>query len=174
MLITFLSGHSFAQNSSSSDTPPHCEADVRWTNTNANVNYSKGLQAPISISLLTQVSKGSNCSNAEIRLTATFLNSSQEYICSGTILQAMTISSEVQTFNLEIRPFTQNDFLRWRNQPGARGLQKGKELTCMNVDGTSDVGDVDRVKAAMIHLAVAVLPSGGGLAVAEALIRVNP
>ena len=83
-------------------------------------------------------------------------------------------SSEAQTFNLEIRPFTQNDFLRWRNQPGIRGLQQGKQLSCSGLDGTSDVGDSDRSKATWVHLAVAVLPTGGGLAVLEALIRINP
>jgi hypothetical protein len=119
------------------------------------------------------VSKGSNCS-AEIRVTATFLTDAQEFICSGTIPKAMTTASEVQTFNIEIRPFTQNDFLRWRNEPGIRGLQQGKRLNCTGLDGTADVGDLDRAKATWVHLAVTVLPTGGGLAVLEALVHINP
>ena len=180
-LITFLNGSVFGQSnrsssssSSSPDNLAHCVVDARWSNTNASLTYSKQVQAPISVSLLTHVSKGSSCSNTEIRVTATFLTDKQEFICSGTIPNSMTASSEAQTFNLEIRPFTQNDFLRWRNQPGTRGLQQGKTLTCTGLDGTADVTDVDRSKATWIHLAVGVLPTGGGLAVLEALIRINP
>jgi hypothetical protein len=86
----------------------------------------------------------------------------------------MTVSSEAQTFNIEIRPFTQNEFLRWRNQPGVRGVPQGKQLSCTNYDGSADITDVDRSKATWLHLAVAVLPSGGGLAVLEVLLQMNP
>ncbi len=177
MLVTFLSGYAFGQasrsSSASSDGVSPCVADARWSNTNASLTYSKQSQVPISVSLLAHVSKGSACSNAEVRVTATFLTDAQQFICSGTIPQAMTMGSEVQTFNLEVRPFMQQDFLRWRNQPGIRGLQTGKRLNCMSLDGTSDLGDIDRSRAAWVHIAVAVLPPGGGLAVIEALIRVN-
>jgi hypothetical protein len=182
MLIPLLGGYAFGQasrsssdsSSKSSDNIGPCKADARWSNTNSSIAYSKQLQLPISVSLLTHVSKGTNCSNAEIRVTATYLTDTQEFICTGTIAQAMTASSESQTFNLEIRPFTQNDFLRWRNQPGTRGIQQGKPLACKNIDGSADVGDLDRSRATAIHVAVAVLPTGGGLAVIEALIRINP
>src|SRR5437870_12758939 len=115
MLVAFLSGYALGQSnrssssssstSSSSDNVSSCIADARWSNTNASLSYSKQLQTPISVSLLAHVSKGSNCSNAEIRVTATFLTDAQEFICSGTIPKAMPTASEVQTFNLHIRPF---------------------------------------------------------------------
>jgi len=124
--------------------------------------------------MVTHVSKGTNCTNAEIRVTATFLTDSRNFICSGTISNAMMVSSEAQTFNIEIRPFTQNEFLRWRNQPGVRGVPQGKQLTCTNYDGSADITDVDRSNATWLHLAVAVLPSGGGLAVLEVLVQMNP
>ena len=160
--------------SSAAEPAIPCSADAKWLTTNGSLNFSKSSQTPVAVSLLTHVSKGANCSAAEIRVTATFLSDTQELICSGTIPQAMTMGSEVQTFNLEIRPFMQQDFLRWRNQPGVRGLQQGKRLNCTNIDGTSDVGDTDRSKAAWVRLSVSVLPSGGGLAVLEALIQINP
>ena len=182
MLAPLLGGHAFGQanrsssdsSSKSSDSPGPCVADARWSNTNVSLAYSRQTQLPISISLLTHVSKGSNCSDTEIRVTATYLTDTQEFICNGTIPQAMTASSEAQSFNLEIRPFIQSDFLRWRNQPGIRGIQQGKTMPCKNIDGSADVGDLDRSKATFIHLAVAVLPRGGGLAVIEALIRISP
>jgi hypothetical protein len=188
LIVFFLAGQAFGQtiatplrslsasssSSTSSDNPGPCSADARWANTNGSLSYSKQLQLPVSVTLLTHVSKGTNCVKAEVRISATFLTDTQDFICSGTIAQAMTTGSEVQIFNLEVRPFIQNDFLRWRNQPGVRGLQQGKPMNCMNLDGTAEVSDIDRLKAAWVHLDVAVLPSGGGLAVAEGLIQVNP
>ena len=94
--------------------------------------------------------------------------------CSGIVPLAITSASEVQIFNIEIRPFTQNDFLRWRNEPGKRGLQQGKPLRCLNADDTSDINDMERAKATSVHLTVVVLPPHAGLAVLEALIRLDP
>src|SRR5213078_3363949 len=117
MFVPLLGGYAFGQTNRSSsdssktaDTPVLCVADARWTNTNAGISYSKQTQLPISITLLAHVSKGSNCADTEIRVTATFLNDTQEFICNGTIPQAMTMSSESQSFIIEIRPFVQNDF----------------------------------------------------------------
>ena len=70
---------------------------------------------------------------------------------------------------LEIRPLTQQDFLRWRNEPGIRGLQQGKPLKCFNVDR-----DMERARASSVYLSVAVLPPQTGLAVLDAIIRLNP
>jgi len=109
-----------------------------------------GTQMPISITLLTYLSKGNACANTEIRVTATFLNQANESICSGVIPYAMTLSAELQIFNLEIRPLTQQDFLRWRNEPGIRGLQQGKPLKCFNVDR-----DMERARASSVYLSVA-------------------
>ena len=110
----------------------------------------------------------------QITFTATYLSDNQDLICSGTIRQAMEMTSQVQTFNLDVRPFTQLDFLRWRNQPGTRGIQQGKRLVCTNIDGTADLTDNDRQRAGWIRYSIAVMPAGGGLALADAIIRINP
>src|SRR5262249_16205958 len=136
--------------------------------------YSRQLQLPVSLSMVTHVSKGTNCTNAEIRVTATFLTDSRNFICSGTISNAMTVSYEAQTFNIEIRPFTQNEFLRWRNQPGVRGVPQGKQLTCTNYDGRADITDDVRSKAMWLQVGGAVMASDGGLAVLEVLVQINP
>jgi len=180
MLIPFLCVQGFGQSSrssssgsGSSDKVAPCIADAKWPNSNGSLNFPRGSQVPVSLTLLTHVSKGPGCSDTEVRVTVTYLSDAQEFICSGTIPRALTVSAESQIFNIEIRPFAQNDFLRWRNQPGVRGLQMGKPLQCFNLDGTSDLSDTDRAKATWVHVAVAVLPGGGGLAVLEALIRVS-
>ena len=176
VLIMSLSAHAFGQTnrSSSSDEDDVCVTDARWANGNRSLDYSRQSQQPVSITLLTYLSKGNTCTNTEIRVTATFLNEANESICSGIIVHAMTPSAEVQIFNLEIRPLTQQDFLRWRNEPGTRGLQQGKPLKCLNVDGTLDVSDMERAKASSVYLSVAVLPPHAGLAVLDAIIRLNP
>jgi hypothetical protein len=86
----------------------------------------------------------------------------------------MNVASLVQTFNISIRPFAQLDFVRWRNQPGVRGEQIGKRLACMNLDGTADLGDSDRLKAGWMRLAIGVAPPQGGLGMAEVIFRFGP
>ena len=176
VLIMSLSAPAFGQTnrSSSSEGDGVCVTEARWANGNRSLDYSRQLQQPISITLLTYLSKGNTCANTEIRFTATFLNEANESICSGIIARAMTSSAEVQIFNLEIRPLTQQDFLRWRNEPGIRGIQQRKPLKCLNVDGTLDVSVMERAKASSIYLSVAVLPPHAGLAVLDAIIRLNP
>ena len=170
VLMISLSAHALGQtNRSSSNEDGVCVTDARWANGNRSLDYSRQSQQPISVTLLTYLSKGSTCANTEIRVTATFLNQANESICSGVIPYAMTLSAELQIFNLEIRPLTQQDFLRWRNEPGIRGLQQGKPLKCFNVDR-----DMERARASSVYLSVAVLPPQTGLAVLDAIIRLNP
>ena len=181
LLIPILAVQGFSQStrttsssgSGSSDQVGPCIAEAKWSNSTGSLNFPRGSQLPVSLTILAHVSKGPRCTDSEVRLTVTYLTDTQEFICSGTIPRALTVSTESQVFNIEIRPFAQNDFVRWRNQPGVRGLQMGKPLPCLNLDGTSDIGDVDRSKATWVHIALAVLPNGGGLAVLEALIRVS-
>src|SRR5205809_1885260 len=152
-----LSANAFGQtnrssslSSLSSNGDGVCLTDARWANGNRSLDYSRQAQMPISITLLTYLSKGNACANTEIRVTATFLNQANESICSGVIPYAMTLSAELQILNLEIRPLTQQDFLRWRNEPGIRGLQQGKPLKCFNVDR-----DMERARASSVYLSVA-------------------
>src|SRR5215510_8836961 len=121
MVLTLFSGSAFGQltpfgqlsrsssnssssssSSSSSDDVIRCVVDARWSNSNGSLIYSKQFQLPISLSMLTHVSKGTNCRNAEIRVTATFLTDSRNFICSGVVSNAMTAGSEAQAFNIEI------------------------------------------------------------------------
>jgi len=44
-------------------------------------------------------------------------------------------------------------------------------MPCMNLDGTVDVGDTERIKAGWMRLSIGVFPSGGGVAVTEAVVR---
>jgi len=170
--IALFGVNAFGQSdrSSSSDVTI-CDADVRWLNTNGSVNYRRSSEVPAYLSFLVHLSHNGNCSSGEVTLTATYLTEDQDFICSGTVRQAMTVSSAVQTFNMSIRPFMQLDFVRWRNQPNQRGEQPGKRLVCLNVVGTSDVGDAERQKAGWMRLSLSVAPSAGGLAVSEAVFR---
>src|SRR5438034_11146790 len=100
VLMMTLGAHAFGQtNRSSSDGDGVCVTDARWANGNRSLDYSRQSQQPISITLLTYLSKGTTCTDTEIRVTATFLNEANESICSGVIAHAMTLSAEVQIFN---------------------------------------------------------------------------
>jgi hypothetical protein len=165
--IAMLSGTALGQQSSDVSS---CGVDVRWLNTNGTVNYVRSSETPAQLSFLVHLSKGTNCSNAEVSVSATYLTESQDYVCSGTIRSAMTVTSNVQEFNISIRPFMQLDFLRWRNQPGARGEQPGQRLNCSNIDGTSDIGDAERHKAGWMRLTIGAAHSGG-LSITEAIFR---
>ena len=173
-LLLLFSTHGLSQSQTSSSDAVQCVADVRWLNTTGSLNHARSLQLPEELSFMVHLGRGTGCSSAEVTLTATYLSDGQEFICSGTIRSAMKVTSQVQTFNMSVRPFTQLDFVRWRNEPGARGEQQGKRLPCLNLDGTSDVGDTDRQKAGWMRLSVGVFPSNGGLAVTETIFRFVP
>ena len=151
-LVAVVCGTALGQSSGSDSVS--CGIDVRWLNTNGTITLNRSTETPTNLSFLVHLGKGANCSNGEISVTATFLTEAQDFICSGTIRSAMTVTSSVQEFNISIRPFMQLDFLRWRNQPGARGEQPGKRLDCANVDGTADIGDADRHKAGWMRLTI--------------------
>jgi hypothetical protein len=175
LLLLFCS-NVFGQSSkpSSSSDVISCGLDIRWLNSTGSINYVRSTGVPEELSFLVHLAGGSDCGSAEVTVTATYLTESQNFICSGTIRSAMNVSSAVQAFNISIRPFTQLDFVRWRNQPGIRGEQQGKRLPCMNLDGTSDVSDTDRQKAGWMRLSIGVLSSGGGLGLTEAMFRFVP
>jgi hypothetical protein len=172
--ICLLYGSAWAQSDKSSSDFKACAVDVRWVNTNGDLTHPRSSQLPVNLTFLVHLSRGTDCSNAEVSVTATYLTDSQDFICGGTIRRAMDVSAAVQSFNIAVRPFTQLDFLRWRNQPGTRGEQLGKRLTCLNLDGTTDVGDSERQKAGWMRLSIGVMPTAGGVGVTEAIFRLIP
>jgi hypothetical protein len=173
-VAALLCSNALAQSEKSAADSTLCGVDARWMNTSGNVSHPRSNENPVNLTLLVHLGRGSGCSSAEVMVTATYLSENQDFICGGTIRQAMSVSSLVQEFNIAVRPFMQLDFLRWRNQPGARGEQLGKRLNCTNIDGTSDIGDAERQKAGWMRLSVGVIPAGGGISVTEALFRLVP
>jgi len=173
-LVLMFTTSGLSQSRSSDSDFTTCQTDVRWLNTNGSVNHQRSSEVPVYLSLLAHLAKGDGCSSAEVSVTATYLTENQDFICGGTIRNAMNVSTQVQGFNISVRPFLQLDFLRWRNEPGARGEQAGKRLTCLNIDGTSDVGDAERQKAGWMRLFIAVISAKSGLAVTEVIFRFVP
>jgi hypothetical protein len=159
------------QSQSSSSSEITCTADARWINTTGSLTHLRSTPTPDELSLMVHMGKDTKCGSAEITITATYLGENQEFICSGTIRNALSASSPVQVFNLSVRPFAQGDFVRWRNAPGVRGEQQGKRMPCMNLDGTVDVGDTERIKAGWMRLSIGIFPSGGGVSITEAVVR---
>jgi hypothetical protein len=170
-LVLLACTSAIGQSQSSSSSEIACTADARWLNTEGSLSHLRSTPTPDELSLMVHMGKGTNCGSAEITITATYLGENQEFICSGTIRNALSASSPVQFFNLSVRPFAQGDFVRWRNAPGVRGEQQGKRMPCMNLDGTVDVGDTERIKAGWMRLSIGIFPSGGGVSITGAVVR---
>src|SRR5262245_54252992 len=105
--IVMFCGSALAQQSSADVSS--CGVDVRWMNTNGSINYVRSSETLAQLSFLVHLSKGTNCSTAEVSVSATYLTDSQDFICSGSIRSAMSVTSNVQQFNISVRPFMQLD-----------------------------------------------------------------
>src|SRR5262245_13800125 len=101
-LIILFSANGLSQSQRSTDTAP-CSVDARWLNTSGTADHRRSSELPEQLTLLVHLGEGSNCSSAEITVTATYLTEAQDFICSGTIRSAMQVSSQVQVFNISIR-----------------------------------------------------------------------
>ena len=115
-----------SSSSSKSDSLYLCTADARWANTNGQLSYSKQIQVPVSMTLLTAISKANECAkNGEIRVNATFLTESQDYICSGTIV---TDPKASDAYNTDVESWGERGWLavgricRWAKANGATAL----------------------------------------------------
>lgn len=147
---------------SSSSTPP-CSTEIRFTNPKPSVSTDE----MINVNLFSSVSQpSSSCLPAEIRLTASFYDAHENLICSGVIENVVTQTVNVQSSNLEIRPFNSLEFVRWRNGPRPTAVRP-KRLFCMNLDGLAEipVGDLERAAALRLH--ATVLAKSGGVSTAE-------
>lgn len=152
----------FAQDKSPPAATTQCTAEIRFTSAKSQATISDLLNA----NLFSSVSQPGSCLPAEIRITASFFDAEENLICSGVVEGVVTQTSNVQSSNLEFRPFNSLEFVRWRNGPRPTAVRP-KRLFCMNVDGLAEapVGDLERATSMRIH--ATVLPKAGGVSTAE-------
>jgi hypothetical protein len=107
---------------------------------------------------------------AEIRLTAAYLDSGGNLICSGVIENVAKQTALTQTVNLEVRPWSLREFVRWRNEPPQTN-SGAVRLVCLNLEGVLEATDAELARVATVLLRVSAFPRGGGVSTAE--VRLN-
>ena len=149
-----------------------CGADIRLVNSpERTAPYAA--TSVVALSLFSTISQPSNCLPSEVRVTASFLDSANNLICSGSIANAAFQTSNTQAINLDIRPGNLQEFARWKNEPPERNRGMLR-LNCISPDGLfnlTETSSEDFQRAAYVRVRVTVLPQRGGLSTAE--IRLN-
>lgn len=153
ILFFGLCSTAFAQ-----DNVPVCSAEIAFTNPKAIIN-------PTEVQILNIFSavNPSSCLSAEIHISASFYDTDDDLICSGTVLLTNQ-GTHLASTNFELRALNPIEFVR---QIDAR-RPAAKRLFCNNLDGTAEVGGTQMASAASMRLRATILPRVGGLATVEA------
>ena len=103
------------------------------------------------------------CLPADIRITATYFDPMDLFVCSGTV--TISQSAHVQNTSLEFRPYELEVFLKWWD--GA--TLKQQALLCRDYQGNEMRNPTDF--AASLRVYATVFPKRGGLSTSE--IQIN-
>lgn len=144
-----------------------CSAEIRSVNSNTQRRVPLNIAATVPLSLFSVVTKPQgDCLQAEIRVTANYLDTNDSLVCSGVIENVAIQNTLTQTINLDIRPWNLREFVRWRNEPSP--INSGaKRLVCVSADGLTEVTSEELERVTSIKVNATVLPRGGGLSTAE-------
>jgi hypothetical protein len=152
-------------------TPPPCTADIRWTH-DTQLNVSRA--SARTLTLYTAVSERNYvCLPARIQLTASFFDSTDDLVCSGTVDLAISQTLNVQYAVLELRPGNVYEFVRWRNGPRLSAAQWAR-LACLTPDGQTEIQPAEVERARSVRLHASILPRQNGLATAELKLNLQP
>lgn len=155
-----------ASNATNQGTAFTCMSDLRWINSNLKI-FS--LASPITINLFSAV--GAGCAPAELRVSAIYLDTDENVICSGVVESVAGIDQNTGSTILEFRPVNLLEFVRWRN--GLRPAQPAaKRLVCIGPDQLLEVSREETDRASSVRLYVTLLPRNGGLSNLE--IKLDP
>jgi len=146
---------------------PVCSVEVRRVNGPDRRRVPTNVASVVPLNLFSTVSRPSEgCLPAEIRVTASYLDASENLVCSGAIENIALQTGLTQSINLEIRPWNFREFARWRNEPPQTNSGP-KRLVCVNPDGTAETTpeELERVTSARVR--ATILPAGGGMSTTE-------
>jgi hypothetical protein len=152
---------------------PFCSAEIRFVSGGEARTVAANSSAIVPLSLHSTVSRPSNvCLTAEIRVTASYLDASENLICSGVVENAAVQNSFTQAVNFLIRPWNLQEFVRWRNEPPQ--VNSGfKRLSCMDPEGLAEVNTEALARARSVKLRITVLPGAGGISTAETTFQLQ-
>jgi hypothetical protein len=144
-----------------------CQSELRWINNDIKL-YSLG--SVFQANLFSVVGVG--CTPAEIRVSAVFLDSDENVICSGAIENVAQVDQSTQTAILEFKPLVALEFVRWRN--GLRPPQPlPKRLICIGPDQLTEVSRLETDRATSLRIFVSLLSRNGG-GVSNVEIKIDP
>ena len=148
-----------------------CSVELRWVTSADERTAPRAAATVVALNLFSTISEpASGCLPAEVRVTASYLYSTDNLICSGAVENIAIQNMLTQSINLDVRPWDFNQFVRWRNEP-AQVNSGFKRLPCLNPEGVAEAasGELDRI--ASVRIRATVFPRSSGISTAE--IRVN-
>lgn len=146
---------------------PVCSAEIRWVYGGDQRTIPANSDAIVPLNLFSTISKpASACLPAEIRVTASYLDTAGNLVCSGAIENLASQNTLTQSINLDIRPWNLREFARWRNEPPQ--INSGpKRLVCTNAEGLAEPTSEELAKVSSVRVRATVLPAGGGMSTVE-------
>jgi hypothetical protein len=136
---------------------PMCSSESRLQAGDLRITSA---DAPVRANLFGMVSSPSEtCLPADVRISATYFDSTGAFVCSGTttIVQA----SNIQNTLFEFRPYELEVFLKWWDGP----TLKQQTLICRDYQGDEVRNPAD--SSASLRIYATIFPKRGGLSTSE-------
>jgi hypothetical protein len=150
-----------------SPSAPACSAEIRAVGVSDRKGVPLTATAAVAFNLFSVVTKPANaCLQAEVQVTASYLDGNDALVCSGVVENVATQTSLTESINLEIRPWNLREFVRWTNEPPQTN-SGAKRLTCINVEGLTEVRSEELARVTSVRVRATVLPKGGGMSTVE-------
>ena len=121
-------------------------------------------ETPVRVNVFAMASNPSDaCLPADIRITATYFDPMDIFVCSGTV--TISQSAHVQNTFLEFRPYELEIFLKWWDA----ATLKQQALLCRDYQGNEMRNPTDFSTSLRVY--ATVFPKRGGLSTSE--IQIN-
>jgi len=146
---------------------PVCSAEIRAVQSADQKRVPVTATAAVPFNLFSVVTKPVDaCLQAEVRVTASYLDANDALVCSGVVENVATQTSLTESINLEVRPWNLREFVRWTNEPPQTN-SGAKRLVCVNAEGLNEVRSEELSRVTSIRVRATILPRGGGMSTME-------
>jgi hypothetical protein len=154
--------------------PGPCSAEISRANASDVRKVPPAASSFVTLNLTSVISKpAEQCLPAEIRVTAIYLDSADNVICSGSVSSvAMQATQLTDVINLDVRPWNFSEFVRWRNEPPPSNSGP-KRLFCWNSEGNAEVSPAELEHVFAARVRVRVFPAKGGMSTTEYLLNLR-
>ena len=149
---------------------PTCAVELQWVSNNESRRVPPSSTAVVPLHFFAAVSKPEDqCLPVEIRVSVSYLDRADNLICSGVIENVASQTSNIQSINLDLRPYNLQEFARWKNEPPSSNSGP-QRLSCLVPDGLSEATPEQLREATTVRVRITSLPPGGGLSTTEVLL----